>query len=77
VDVLIHELLPSDLRHSWFDDPDGYMISDWELAIEWDRSGHPTHWRRLRPEEPADCQILSHLLRTAARRLRNPRPVSA
>jgi hypothetical protein len=76
VDALIHELLPSDLRHTWFDDADGFMVSDWELAIEWDRSGRPTHWRRLRPERPADRQILSQLLRTAAHRLKHQQPAS-
>ena len=77
MNALFHELLPSDLRHSWFDDPDGFMISDWELAIAWDGRGRPTHWRRLCPEEPADRMILCQLLHTAARRLRNPRTASA
>jgi hypothetical protein len=73
---MIHELCPNDLRHSWFDDADGYMVSDWELATAWDTRGCPTRWRRLRPEEPGDRQVLSHLLRSAARRLR-PRPPAA
>lgn len=67
---MIHELATADLRHSWFEDADGYMVSDWEVATRWDQSGRPIAWRRLRTEEAADARVLSHLLHAAARTLR-------
>lgn len=67
---MIHELSTSDLRHSWYEDQDGFMVSDWEMATGWDDRGHPVSWRRLRTDEPGDARVLSHLLYAAARTLR-------
>ena len=64
---MMHELGTSDLRHSWFEDADGYMVSDWEIATAWDIAGRPTRWRRLSAEEPEDRRVLSELLHAAAR----------
>jgi len=67
---MIHELSISDLRHSWFDDADTFMVSDWELATGWDRRGRATAWRRLCTEHAADRLLLTRLLYSAAGSLR-------
>ena len=67
---MFHELSISDLRHTWFDDNDGFMVSDWEIATAWDPRGRPTQWRRLRTEDPSDRGVLTHLLYAAAKATR-------
>lgn len=55
----------SDLRHAWYEDQDGYMVSDWEVATMWDDLGRPLQWRRLCTDRPEDTQVLSRILHTA------------
>ena len=68
---MIHELGMSDLRHSWFEDEDGFMVSDWEMATDWDHRGRPVSWRLLQTDEPADARVLAQLLYAAAQSLRS------
>ena len=61
-----HDVAISDLRHTWLEDSDGYMVSDWEIATTWDAAGRPTQWRRLCTDRLEDTQTLSHILHAAA-----------
>lgn len=61
----------SDPCHAWFEDPAGFPVTDWELAIEGDARNRPVHWRRLRTGRPEDARVLAQVMGITARRRRD------
>ncbi len=51
------ELTRDDVRSSWSNEA-GQLVTAWELAIAWDDSGNPTHWRPLDGSNPVDEKVL-------------------
>jgi hypothetical protein len=58
--VSAHTLNASDVRHYW-DNVNGQIVEGWELAVEWNRQGGPTHWRALHTDFTEDRRLLFEL----------------